>query len=82
MITNVYWSHVRYRLFLLDFKETRVFSKEFRKILKYQMSQKSLKWEPSCCMPTDRQTTKLILTFRNFVSTPKKKKPGFYNMEL
>ena len=48
--------HVKCPLFLSDFNETWNFSKYCRKILKYQISWKSVQWEPSCSMRTDGQT--------------------------
>jgi hypothetical protein len=50
------------------------FSTDFGKVLKYQISWKSVQWEPICSMRTDGQSdmTKLIGTFRNFVKAPKK----------
>jgi hypothetical protein len=65
--------HVKYLLFLSDCNEIWIFSTDFRKILKYQNSQKSFQWEPSCSMRTDRRTdmTKLIVAFRNFAQAPK-----------
>ena len=51
--------HVKQRLFLSDCNKTCIFSTEFRKILKRQISQKSVKWEQSSYMRiewTDGQT--------------------------
>ena len=62
--------HVKYRLFLSDFNETSVFSTDFLKILKYQISWKSVQWEPSCSMRTDREKN-LTVVFRNFSKAPK-----------
>jgi hypothetical protein len=62
--------HVKYRLFLWDFNQTWTFSTEFRKILKYQISWKSVQWEPSCSTRTDGQRT-LIVAFWNFAEAPK-----------
>jgi hypothetical protein len=70
--------HVKYPLFLSHFNETRVFLTYFRKTLKYQISWKSGKWEPSCYMRTARLTrrrvkTKLSVAFRNDASTSNRK---------
>jgi len=43
-------------LFLSDVNETWIFSTYFRKILKYQISWKSVEWEPSCYIRTHGQT--------------------------
>jgi len=50
----------------------------FQKILKYQISYKSVQWKMSCScgrtdMRMDRKTdmTKLIVTFYNFANMPK-----------
>jgi len=48
--------HVKYPLLLLDFKENWMFSTDFRKILRYQISWKSVQWKPSCSMRTDGRT--------------------------
>jgi len=68
--------HVKYPLFLFDCNDTWIFSTNFRKIPKYQISRKSTHWDPSCSMQTDERTdgrtnmTKLIVAFRNFANAP------------
>ena len=66
--------HVKYLLFLSDFNKTWPFSTNFQKILEYQISQKSIHWEPRCSMWMDWQTDmmKQIVLFCNFVNIPKK----------
>jgi len=49
---------VKYRLLLLDFNQTWIFSKDFCKILKYRLSRKFVQWESSCSMWMDRRTLK------------------------
>jgi len=41
--------HVKCPLLLLCFYETWILWTDFRKILKYQISWISIRWEPSCC---------------------------------
>ena len=43
-------------LFLPGFSEILTFSTDFLKILKFQISWKSVQWGPSCSMQTDGQT--------------------------
>ena len=64
--------HVKYRLLLSDCNEIWIIWTYFRKILKYQISWKSVQWEPSCSLRTDGRTdlTKLIVGFRNFTNAP------------
>jgi len=47
--------HVDFPLFFSDFNKTWNFSRDCRKILKYQISWKSVQWEPSCFIRTDSQ---------------------------
>jgi hypothetical protein len=74
MYTGLY---LKYALFSSDFNETWMFSKNFRKILNYQIPRKSFQWKPSRSMRTERQTdgrrdmTKLIAALRKFASASK-----------
>ena len=65
--------HVKYLLFLSGFKVIWIFSKDFWKMLKYQISWKAVQWGPSCSKRADRRTymTKLKVGFRNFANSPK-----------
>ena len=66
--------HVQYPLILFDFNVTWIFQTYFLKILKYQISFKSVQWEQSCSMRTDGQTDKhdkANSRFRNFTHKPK-----------
>jgi len=51
---------VKYPIFLSDFNKTWILLTDFREILKYQISRKSVWWKPSCSTRadgrTDRQT--------------------------
>jgi hypothetical protein len=66
--------HLKYRLYLSDFNKNLIPSNKFRKILKYQISWKSVQWGPSWSMRTDgRMDTdmaKLIVAFRSFTNAP------------
>ena len=74
MIKNVYWSSRKLSVFPVPFQLN--FSRHIFE--KYnQISWKSLQWEPSCSRgQRDGQTdlTKLIVAFRSFVNSPKKRK--------
>jgi hypothetical protein len=65
--------HVKYSLILSDFNETLIFWTDFRKMLKYQISWKSVQWKENCSVRTDEQTdiTEAIVAFRNFAKAPK-----------
>jgi hypothetical protein len=56
IIINVHRSSVKYPLFLSHFNQTWPFSTDFRKILKYEISWKSVQWESNCFMRTDGRT--------------------------
>jgi hypothetical protein len=57
--------HVENPLFLSDFHETWIFSTDFRKILKYKITWKSIQCGSG---QTDMM---LIVAFRNFANAPK-----------
>jgi hypothetical protein len=66
---------VKCPLFLSDFHQTGIFSTGFRQTTKHQISRKSVQWEPSCSMRTDRQTNgrdDAKSFFQNFANAPKK----------
>jgi hypothetical protein len=53
MVKNVCWCSREVPLFMSDFNESWIFSTVFRNIFKYQISRKSVQWEPSCSTRTD-----------------------------
>ena len=62
--------HVQYVLFFSEFNKRWICSTDFRKILKYEILQKSVQRKPSCCIQMDRQE-ELIFAFGNFGNAPK-----------
>jgi hypothetical protein len=72
MIKIIYLSAYKYPLFLSSFNETWIFSTDFGKTLKCQVSRKFVQWEPCCCMRTDRRTDMTKVAFRNFANAPNK----------
>jgi hypothetical protein len=57
--------YVKYPLIWSDFNQTWL-SRDFRKILKYQSSRKSVHWEPRCPTHTHRQTWRCYQSLSQF----------------
>jgi hypothetical protein len=78
IITNYIGLRVKYPLYLSDFYETSSFSRDFRKILKYQTPCKSVQWEPGCSTRTDGRTdmTTPIVAFGYFANASKNSLPA------
>jgi hypothetical protein len=77
IIINVHRSSYKVPLLLSDLNETWIFLTDFRKIIKCEISWKSILSEPSCCIRTEGRTdrqrdmTKLIVAFRSFAKAPR-----------
>jgi len=55
-VIKIYFGlHVKFSLFSSEFHETWILWTDFSKILKYQISWKSVQWKPSFSMRTDRR---------------------------
>jgi hypothetical protein len=67
IIVNVHRFSCKVPVLLSDFNETWIFSTDFRKIIKCQITWKSVQWELSCFMRTDWRIDmmKLIVAFRS-----------------
>jgi hypothetical protein len=67
IIINVHRFSCKVPLLLSDFNKTSIFSTDIRKILKYQISWKSVQWKPRCSMRADGQIdmTKPTVAFPN-----------------
>jgi hypothetical protein len=61
--------NVKYPLFLSGYNETWIFSMDCRRKFKYQVSSKSVQWEPSCSMRTDGHY-EANSRFSQFANTP------------
>jgi hypothetical protein len=75
--------HAEYTLFLLDFIETRIFFFFFRKILKHEISQKSVQWATQV-FRADRRTymTTPKLAFRNSSNSPDNNIPQSFQLAV
>ena len=74
IIMNVHRSSCKVPVIFVRFQSNWIFSTYFRKILKYQISLKSVQWEQSCFKrKTHGRTdmTKLIVAARNFGNAPR-----------
>jgi len=76
--------HVKCRSVLSNSNENCIFSTELQKIFRFQISRKSVQWEPSCPMRTDGRTqvTKLIVDLCNSTNMPKVTTIAEQNLQL
>ena len=58
IVINLHRTSCKVPVILFIFKETWIFSIDFRKILKYEIVLKSVQWKPSCSMHRDEQTNR------------------------
>jgi len=56
IVIKVHTSQCKVPVILVSFYETSIFSTNFRKIIKYQISWKSVRWEPRCSMRSEGRT--------------------------
>ena len=72
IIINVHTSSYNVPVVTVIFNRPWIFGTGFQIILSYQISWKSVQWEPSCSMRTDRQTdmTKYLFAFCDFANAP------------
>ena len=70
MIKNIYCSLFKVSVFFSGFNETWIFMTDFKKLLKYQISWKSIQWELSFKC-SQRDVMKRIATVRNCANRPK-----------
>jgi hypothetical protein len=56
IVIYVHRSSCKIPVILIRFKEILTFSADFRQRVKYQISQNSIQWEPSCSIRTDGRT--------------------------
>jgi hypothetical protein len=71
IVKNVKSLHVKYTLFLPEFNETWIFLTDFRKKLKYQISSKSVQWEPEfyhSARKTDGRRDMMLSLFEIFAN--------------
>ena len=77
IITDVHRAPCKVAVFLSDSNESLIFSTDFRKILKHQISWKYVERNPSCCIGNDRQTcgqtdrAKSTVALRNLANAPR-----------
>jgi hypothetical protein len=72
MIKKMYIGlHVKYPLFLSDFKESCIFSTDFEKSSNVKLHENPLVGPPLFHADGQTDMTKLIVAFRNFVNAPK-----------
>ena len=72
IVIHVHTSSCNVPVIIVIFSRPWIFGTVFRIIFSYQISWKSVQWEPSCSMRTAGQTdtTKYLFAFRDFANAP------------
>ena len=64
--------HVKCPIVLYDFNQIWISSKDFHKSPQYQVSRKSVRWDPRSCMRTDGRTSRRFSALTDVMQWPRR----------